>query len=44
MVIGLLIGLEMQHRVDPRAVDESVAVAGLRGLLGAERGNARRSR
>jgi AcrR family transcriptional regulator len=35
LVIALLIGLEMQHRIDPQAVSDDVAVAGLRALLGA---------
>jgi hypothetical protein len=29
-----MIGLEMQHRVDPDAVDDALAVAGLRALIG----------
>jgi AcrR family transcriptional regulator len=33
-VIGLLIGLEMQHRLDPAAVTDEIALAGLRTLLG----------
>ncbi len=33
-VIGLLIGLEMQHRLDPAAVTDEIALAGLRALLG----------
>lgn len=33
LVIALLIGLEMQHRLDPAAVPDDVAVAGLRALL-----------
>lgn len=33
LVIALLIGLEMQHRVDPDAVDDHLAVDGLRALL-----------
>jgi AcrR family transcriptional regulator len=32
-VIGLLIGLEMQHRLDRAAVTDAVALAGLRALL-----------
>ena len=35
LLVGLLLGLEMQHRVDPDAVTDEVAVAGLRALLGA---------
>lgn len=35
-VIALLIGLEMQHRLDPAAVSDEVAVAGLRALLGVD--------
>ena len=34
LLVGLLIGLEMQHRLDPDAVDEEVALAGLGALLG----------
>jgi AcrR family transcriptional regulator len=34
LVIALMIGLEMQHRVDPDAVDDALAVAGLRALIG----------
>ena len=33
LVIALMIGLEMQHRVDPDAVDERLAVDGLRALM-----------
>jgi AcrR family transcriptional regulator len=33
LVIALMIGLEMQHRVDPDAVDERLAVSGLRALM-----------
>jgi AcrR family transcriptional regulator len=33
LVIALMIGLEMQHRVDPDAVDDGLAVDGLRTLL-----------
>jgi AcrR family transcriptional regulator len=32
-VIGLLIGLEMQHRLDPEAVTDEIAVASLHALL-----------
>ena len=32
-LIGLLIGLEMQHRLAPDIVDEKVAVASLKALL-----------
>ena len=35
LIVGLLLGLEMQHRVDSDAVTDDVAVAGLRLLLGA---------
>jgi AcrR family transcriptional regulator len=31
--LALMIGLEMQHRVDPDAVDEVLAVEGLRALM-----------
>jgi hypothetical protein len=34
LVVALLIGLEMQHRVDPDAVDDDVAVTGLAALFG----------
>lgn len=34
LVIALMIGLEMQHRVDPDAVDDALAVRGLRALMG----------
>jgi AcrR family transcriptional regulator len=33
-VIGILLGLEMMHRIDPDAVDEAMAVNVLRGALG----------
>lgn len=33
LVIALLLGLEMQHRLDPAAVTDDVAIAGLRALL-----------
>jgi AcrR family transcriptional regulator len=33
-IIGLLIGLEMQHRLDPEAVTDEIALASLRALLG----------
>lgn len=33
-MIGLLIGLEMQHRLDPAAVTDEIALASLRALLG----------
>lgn len=36
LVIGLLIGLEMQHRLDPETVSPGLARAGLRALLGAD--------
>lgn len=32
-VIGLLLGLEMMHRIDPEAVSDATAVAALRGVL-----------
>jgi AcrR family transcriptional regulator len=35
LVVALLIGLEMQHRVDPERISDDLAVAGLRLLLGA---------
>jgi AcrR family transcriptional regulator len=34
LLVALLIGLEMQHRLDPDAVDDDVARAGLAALLG----------
>jgi AcrR family transcriptional regulator len=34
LMLGLLLGLEMQHRLAPDEVTEDVAVAGLRALLG----------
>jgi AcrR family transcriptional regulator len=34
LLVALLIGLEMQHRLDPDAVDDDVALAGLGALLG----------
>ncbi|MDQ1521792.1 MAG: hypothetical protein QOI55_2865 [Actinomycetota bacterium] len=34
LLVALLIGLEMQHRLDPDAVDDDVALAGLAALLG----------
>jgi AcrR family transcriptional regulator len=34
LLVALLIGLEMQHRLDPDAVDDEVALAGLAALLG----------
>ncbi|MCU1428295.1 MAG: putative transcriptional regulator, TetR family [Actinomycetia bacterium] len=34
LLVALLIGLEMQHRLDPDAIDERVALAGLAALLG----------
>lgn len=36
LLSALLIGLEMQHRLDPHAIDEDVAVAGLAALLGVD--------
>jgi AcrR family transcriptional regulator len=38
LVVGLLIGLEMQRRVQPDAVTDALAVAGLRAMLGAREG------
>jgi AcrR family transcriptional regulator len=35
LVLGLLIGLEMQHRIDPRAVPDETARQGLLALFGA---------
>ena len=34
LIIGLLIGLEMQRRLEPSAVPDDLAVAGLRALAG----------
>jgi AcrR family transcriptional regulator len=34
-VIGVLIGLDMMHRIDPSAIDDRTAVATLRGAIGA---------
>jgi AcrR family transcriptional regulator len=34
LLVALLIGLEMQHRLDPESVDDHVARAGLAALLG----------
>jgi AcrR family transcriptional regulator len=34
LLIALMIGLEMQRRLDPGAVSDDLAVAGLRALLG----------
>jgi AcrR family transcriptional regulator len=39
LLVALLIGLEMQHRLDPSAIDDRVAIAGLAALLGATRRN-----
>jgi AcrR family transcriptional regulator len=36
-IMGLLIGLEMQHRLDPAAVTDDFAVASLRALVGLDR-------
>lgn len=35
MVIGLIVGLEMQHRVDPSVANEHQAVTAIRALIGA---------
>ncbi len=37
-LIGLLLGLEMMRRVDPGAVDDELAIAALRGIVGAKTG------
>lgn len=37
LMIALLLGLEMQHRVDPGSVPDHVAVEGLRALIGLPR-------
>jgi AcrR family transcriptional regulator len=34
LLIALLVGLEMQHRLDPEAIETSTAVAGLRAVTG----------
>jgi AcrR family transcriptional regulator len=39
LLIALLVGLEMQHRVDPAAVADSTAVAGLRAVTGFQQKN-----
>jgi AcrR family transcriptional regulator len=36
-IVGVLLGLEMMRRIDPDAVDEAMAIAVLRGALGADR-------
>jgi AcrR family transcriptional regulator len=38
LVIALMIGLEMQRRLDPDAVTDDLALAGLRSLLGVDGG------
>lgn len=40
LVLGLLYGLEMQRRVDPDAVDDELAIAGLELLFGLSPGRA----
>ena len=37
LVLALLLGLEMQRRLDPSAVPDTLAVAGLQRVLGTER-------
>jgi AcrR family transcriptional regulator len=34
LLVALLVGLEMQHRLDPEAIEPEAAVAGLRALIG----------
>jgi hypothetical protein len=34
MALGLLLGLAMQHRLDPATVPDTLVIAGLRQLLG----------
>jgi AcrR family transcriptional regulator len=34
-VVGVLIGLEMMHRIDPSSIDDRTAVTTLRGAIGA---------
>jgi hypothetical protein len=41
LVLAMLIGLEMQHRLDPSAVPDEVALDGLFRLLSAAATNAR---
>lgn len=43
LLIGLVIGLEMQRRLDPSAVSDDLALRGLRALLGATSGNGRKA-
>jgi AcrR family transcriptional regulator len=35
-IIGVLLGLEMMRRIDPDAVDETMAISALRGALGVD--------
>jgi AcrR family transcriptional regulator len=42
LLIGLVIGLEMQRRLDPDAVSDDLALQGLRALLGDASGNGRK--
>ena len=44
LLVGLLLGLEMQHRVDPDAVPDDLALAGLRALAGLPEPKRRRAR
>jgi AcrR family transcriptional regulator len=41
LLVALLVGLEMQHRLDPESVDEEVALAGLAALFGVAPSRAR---
>jgi AcrR family transcriptional regulator len=34
LVAALLVGLEMQHRINPKAIDERAVIAGIAALLG----------
>src|SRR4051812_3057989 len=44
LVVALMVGLEMQHRVAPDVITEDHVVAGLRALLGASRNGSRKQR
>ncbi len=37
LLVALLVGLEMQHRVDPDAISDETAVIGLRAVTGLRR-------
>ena len=44
LLVALLVGLEMQHRVDPGAISDETAVLGLRMVTGLGRGTEPTSR